>query len=881
MPIQPEDIKSSISCIAVLCTEIPKSVPIGNKRSKIHLVMTGNKGEDAWHTFNKRFDVLFAEDCRDGQGRLHHIRRGEFGMDLVVQYLSALDLGSLPLDLVAKKLDRLEAELEIISPKRKQTKFPSPLTDNKASLGNSKKPAPSSKPIKPKPAATVTSAAAEDDPKDKDFIPPRYPRPRSESPIENIPLDKYGNEIVEDLPPTIEYYQREPKRKAIIVSSGDNSESDNAATDKSEVRHKLKPKAKRNKTNKEGVVAVRVAPSSGDESDGLTALKAVEDVESGGGKRGPPSVSRIHWHPPIKHMEPGSKTLRWKFRCRYCNKTRTVERTPKCDDFDNEKPQPKIGNLSTHTRTEHPNEYARRAGIAQESLTNPLPSDTTVRNALAKIYIDLHGEVVRELSDKDLEGVLNSGVDLSEVKMLRAITKKICSSPQRRKQFRLLSEQVFGSIKAPRPSNKLLFTRWNYTHAMIKRALLLRKAVDKWVFERDEMRDLLLSDREWKFLEQLGSVLEIFTRVTFQMSRSKTPTLPWAIPMYRHMQESLHANLADSSLPPRMHRAVKKGLAKLGHYYDLAKLNHFNIIATVCHPALRLSWFKSIDSDSYDRAKEVFEYHLQEYQATATPEPAAPQPASGQPVEPDSFLASIARRSSSSLVPTVTPTPASEFKSDATSARTPATYAKTLSKHSTSYKRSQPARRRFTSPAATCAAAAAQEQRKRSRSGLHQVASSADLTASVPQSRGDHATACAVEHNTVLQRATPSVAKSQAQDFSGDNSSAMRARTCASSLATAFTTPAATCAVYAISIRQERRTSKCLQVKVRQQQRHLRADVRGACMARRQYDTLAATFTATAATVKERPESKYSGDCADVARIFAAHPRVQTSSTRQ
>jgi len=105
--------------------------------------------------------------------------------------------------------------------------------------------------------------------------------------------------------------------------------------------------------------------------------------------------------------------------------------------------------------------------------------------------------------------------------------------------------------------------------------------------------------------------------------------------MYQQMQESLHANLADSSLPPHMHRAVKKGLAKLGHYYSLTKLNHFNIIAagkhlqisllktflmimesTVCHPALCLSWFRSLDKDSYNHAKEVFEYHLQEYQAT-------------------------------------------------------------------------------------------------------------------------------------------------------------------------------------------------------------------------------------------------------------------------
>lgn len=115
MPVQVEDIKTSISHITNLCKEIPINIPIGNRRSKIHLVMSGNEGEDTWQTFNKRFDALFAEDCRDGQGRLHHIRRGEFGMDMVVQYLSTLDINLLPLDLVAKKLDRLEAELEIIS----------------------------------------------------------------------------------------------------------------------------------------------------------------------------------------------------------------------------------------------------------------------------------------------------------------------------------------------------------------------------------------------------------------------------------------------------------------------------------------------------------------------------------------------------------------------------------------------------------------------------------------------------------------------------------------------------------------------------------------------------------------------------------------------
>ena len=99
-------------------------------------------------------------------------------------------------------------------PKRKQTKFPSPpavarpIVDNTAS--SSKKTA-LSKPTKPKPAAT-TSPATGDDPKDKDFAPPKNPHPRSESPIEDIPLDKYGNEIVEDLPPVRHF--------AIVVEPG-------------------------------------------------------------------------------------------------------------------------------------------------------------------------------------------------------------------------------------------------------------------------------------------------------------------------------------------------------------------------------------------------------------------------------------------------------------------------------------------------------------------------------------------------------------------------------------------------------------------------------------------------------------------------------------
>ena len=48
MPVQVEDIKSSISHITVLCKEILINIPIGNKRSKIYLVMTSDEGEDTY-----------------------------------------------------------------------------------------------------------------------------------------------------------------------------------------------------------------------------------------------------------------------------------------------------------------------------------------------------------------------------------------------------------------------------------------------------------------------------------------------------------------------------------------------------------------------------------------------------------------------------------------------------------------------------------------------------------------------------------------------------------------------------------------------------------------------------------------------------------------
>lgn len=110
-----ETIKLLVKEISTLSNSLSVSVPKGSKDHKIFSVLNTNESDTPHETFNRRFDALFAEDCRDAHGRLQHIRQGKFGMGLVVSYLSKINWTTgFPLDLVELKLQRLVAELKIL-----------------------------------------------------------------------------------------------------------------------------------------------------------------------------------------------------------------------------------------------------------------------------------------------------------------------------------------------------------------------------------------------------------------------------------------------------------------------------------------------------------------------------------------------------------------------------------------------------------------------------------------------------------------------------------------------------------------------------------------------------------------------------------------------
>ncbi|KAF7371462.1 HATC-domain-containing protein [Mycena venus] len=97
------------------------------------------------------------------------------------------------------------------------------------------------------------------------------------------------------------------------------------------------------------------------------------------------------------------------------------------------------------------------------------------------------------------------------------------------------------------------------------------------------------------------------TQITLQMSKSNTPTLPWVLPISFN------------------HVAASAGLEKLETYYAKACACHFNIIATVLHPSLGLSWFRKLDQgeERPEYARILFTHAFQAYKKPYDDEKAA------------------------------------------------------------------------------------------------------------------------------------------------------------------------------------------------------------------------------------------------------------------
>ncbi|KAK7007145.1 hypothetical protein R3P38DRAFT_2793021 [Favolaschia claudopus] len=351
---------------------LPDSVAEGTEDDRIYHVITTIQGldpESVSSTFTRRFDILFKEDaqCRDENGRLHLIRRGELGMLIVARYLREIKWGvpdmNSSLEGAVLKLERVVKEMETLSGvDRSEAK-----TAGKAAVS------------KPKPAVRKDTAASAG--------------PSSE------PADAFERLFQATLSGKKKRADKDYKPKKNLPQLSEEEDDDFMDIDEEEpAANSSGPKKKKRKSKS---TAASAPPP---EVEVIEVNDESEDEVRTAGKRGPTTDTRLHYFSPTAVTLQGKK--RWSFKCRHdgCQKVVTFERTVEKDQsFGEERPAPKLGNLATHLREKHEGE--------------PVPSQPE-----PGVFHNVSASSAKIMADYLAEGKLNPVINSTQKNFLKIVS---------------------------------------------------------------------------------------------------------------------------------------------------------------------------------------------------------------------------------------------------------------------------------------------------------------------------------------------------------------------------------------------------------------------------------------------------------------------------
>ncbi|KAJ6632240.1 hypothetical protein B0H10DRAFT_1937906 [Mycena sp. CBHHK59/15] len=315
-----------IKKLTTLSKALPDSVPKATEEDDIRRIMTEVTGDDPQQTFVRRFNIVFGMQTRDSEGHLTRIRRGALGMDCVLEYLNSIPWISTTIELsvVEPKLSQLIEEMERLC-------SPSPAAKPKA------KKAPSGK------ETTDKSGKAQ---------------PKSKSKKADLPSNHRSGSGDES---DTAYKPR--KARCVSEEEEDDFEGEDASDDDAEPKTKKRKRViidgdettLRQKAGKRAKKGTKKSTSSAPSGPTIDLTEIDDDnVDEGNtnGKKGPKNTSRVHFHDPVVVKHQGER--RWEFKCRHCSSITTVKRTvPHTAKFEEECPQPLIGNLATHLSKKH------------------------------------------------------------------------------------------------------------------------------------------------------------------------------------------------------------------------------------------------------------------------------------------------------------------------------------------------------------------------------------------------------------------------------------------------------------------------------------------------------------------------------------------------
>jgi hypothetical protein len=155
--------------------------------------------------------------------------------------------------------------------------------------------------------------------------------------------------------------------------------------------------------------------------------------------------------------------------------------------------------------------------------------------------------------------------------------KHIRSSGRRREAF----EQAVHDSPSLRVLQLLrpVITRWSSTFWMIDRYLYLSPAVDLFLTRPNPTpltRDDILSTPELEVLKDIREVFSFFHGVQETLAGEKTPTLPFALPLYEDLLDALK-DLC--SLYPNLMHAIDSSIQKLEKYLAEYRATYLYTIA--------------------------------------------------------------------------------------------------------------------------------------------------------------------------------------------------------------------------------------------------------------------------------------------------------------
>ncbi|KAK2462579.1 hypothetical protein APHAL10511_005402 [Amanita phalloides] len=161
-------------------------------------------------------------------------------------------------------------------------------------------------------------------------------------------------------------------------------------------------------------------------------------------------------------------------------------------------------------------------------------------------------------------------------------------------------------------------TRWSSTLLMIKRVLLLKKAIID-ITNDSELHDLnkfQLVDRDWQTLENYNTILEIPHAFQDILGTESTPTLPYTLPAFAAFIQRWTDLVYNN---PDWDNVIQPGLDKLETYErELIKTPAY-VLAMAIDPRNKLSYYSKLPASKYDVAKQIFLKALRAYSNPNTP----------------------------------------------------------------------------------------------------------------------------------------------------------------------------------------------------------------------------------------------------------------------